>query len=263
MGRASGSPDWERAGLSHPYADLATLENFLSLPDDAALALLAAQEGGDGDRRARAPAVPRRARAQPDRLRGDLSEPRPGSHRGRDRVSRADARPRPALSAPGRGHLESEARRRARPSFAQPSSSRAARAAALERTAAVLIDYGIRSAEQGRRARRTFVQIDPPQPGRGRRRRAPSAWSPRTRARPDFVARLGRSSEDRTAHREVGAAAGASLRSCEGRGVPSAWRARGGVAMGAPAARPAASRAAARRCRSTPSAARRRAGESR
>ncbi len=37
--------DWERAGLLHPYSDLATLSNFVNLPDDAALALLAAQEG--------------------------------------------------------------------------------------------------------------------------------------------------------------------------------------------------------------------------
>ncbi len=36
--------DWERAGLLHPYSDLATLSNFMNLPDDAALALLAAQE---------------------------------------------------------------------------------------------------------------------------------------------------------------------------------------------------------------------------
>jgi aminoglycoside phosphotransferase (APT) family kinase protein len=36
--------DWERAGLLHPYSDLATLSNFTNLPDDAALALLEAQE---------------------------------------------------------------------------------------------------------------------------------------------------------------------------------------------------------------------------
>lgn len=37
--------DWERAGLLHPYSDLATLSNFMNLPDDAALSLLEAQEG--------------------------------------------------------------------------------------------------------------------------------------------------------------------------------------------------------------------------
>jgi aminoglycoside phosphotransferase (APT) family kinase protein len=37
--------DWERAGLLHPYSDLATLSNFMNLPEDAALALLEAQEG--------------------------------------------------------------------------------------------------------------------------------------------------------------------------------------------------------------------------
>jgi aminoglycoside phosphotransferase (APT) family kinase protein len=36
--------DWERAGLLHPYSDLATLTNFMNLPEDAALALLEAQE---------------------------------------------------------------------------------------------------------------------------------------------------------------------------------------------------------------------------
>ena len=37
--------DWERAGLLHPYSDLATLSNFMNLPEDGALALLEAQEG--------------------------------------------------------------------------------------------------------------------------------------------------------------------------------------------------------------------------
>ena len=36
--------DWERAGLAHPYIDLATICNFLSLPDDIALSLLEQQE---------------------------------------------------------------------------------------------------------------------------------------------------------------------------------------------------------------------------
>jgi aminoglycoside phosphotransferase (APT) family kinase protein len=36
--------DWERAGLAHPHADLATLTTFMNLPDAAAFALLAAQE---------------------------------------------------------------------------------------------------------------------------------------------------------------------------------------------------------------------------
>ena len=37
--------DWEVAGPDHPYADLATLANLLALPEEAALALLSAQEG--------------------------------------------------------------------------------------------------------------------------------------------------------------------------------------------------------------------------
>ena len=36
--------DWEAAGLSHPFYDLATLAMFLQLEDSAAHALLAAQE---------------------------------------------------------------------------------------------------------------------------------------------------------------------------------------------------------------------------
>lgn len=36
--------DWEGSGASHPYLDLATIANFLNLPDNAALGLLAAQE---------------------------------------------------------------------------------------------------------------------------------------------------------------------------------------------------------------------------
>ncbi len=36
--------DWERAGLAHPYLDLATICNFLSMPDEAALRLLEQQE---------------------------------------------------------------------------------------------------------------------------------------------------------------------------------------------------------------------------
>lgn len=36
--------DWERAGLSHPYLDLATMCNFLSMPDEAALSMLQQQE---------------------------------------------------------------------------------------------------------------------------------------------------------------------------------------------------------------------------
>ena len=36
--------DWDGAGLSHPYLDLATLANFLGLPDEAATGLLAMQE---------------------------------------------------------------------------------------------------------------------------------------------------------------------------------------------------------------------------
>ncbi|HZJ65312.1 MAG TPA: phosphotransferase [Kofleriaceae bacterium] len=36
--------DWDTAGAAHPYMDLATLSNFLNLPDGDALGLLAAQE---------------------------------------------------------------------------------------------------------------------------------------------------------------------------------------------------------------------------
>lgn len=36
--------DWERGGLAHPYLDLATICNFLSLPDDLASSLLERQE---------------------------------------------------------------------------------------------------------------------------------------------------------------------------------------------------------------------------
>ena len=36
--------DWERAGLAHPYLDLATISNFLSLPNEPALSLLEKQE---------------------------------------------------------------------------------------------------------------------------------------------------------------------------------------------------------------------------
>ncbi len=36
--------DWERAGLGHPYLDLATISVFLTLPEEAALALLQEQE---------------------------------------------------------------------------------------------------------------------------------------------------------------------------------------------------------------------------
>ncbi len=36
--------DWDGAGLCHPYLDLATISNFLSLPDEAATALLGMQE---------------------------------------------------------------------------------------------------------------------------------------------------------------------------------------------------------------------------
>jgi hypothetical protein len=43
--------DWERAGPDHPYADLATLATFLDLPEEAAFALLTAQEGGTPDAR--------------------------------------------------------------------------------------------------------------------------------------------------------------------------------------------------------------------
>jgi aminoglycoside phosphotransferase (APT) family kinase protein len=44
--------DWERAGLAHPYADLATLTMFMNLPAAAALALLATQERATLDDRA-------------------------------------------------------------------------------------------------------------------------------------------------------------------------------------------------------------------
>jgi aminoglycoside phosphotransferase (APT) family kinase protein len=43
-GRQVWLVDWERAGLAHPYLDLATFANFLDLPDEAALGLLAEQE---------------------------------------------------------------------------------------------------------------------------------------------------------------------------------------------------------------------------
>ena len=36
--------DWERAGLAHPYLDLATICNFLSIPERPALGLLEQQE---------------------------------------------------------------------------------------------------------------------------------------------------------------------------------------------------------------------------
>jgi len=36
--------DWERAGLAHPYLDLATICNFLSMPDQEALSMLEQQE---------------------------------------------------------------------------------------------------------------------------------------------------------------------------------------------------------------------------
>ena len=36
--------DWTTSGLAHPYLDLASLATFLSLPDEAALGLLSAQE---------------------------------------------------------------------------------------------------------------------------------------------------------------------------------------------------------------------------
>ncbi len=37
--------DWSASGITHPYYDLATISMFLLLADDAALALLAVQEG--------------------------------------------------------------------------------------------------------------------------------------------------------------------------------------------------------------------------
>jgi len=45
--------DWERAGPAHPYVDLATLSNFLDLPDEAGLGLLAGQERAELDGAAR------------------------------------------------------------------------------------------------------------------------------------------------------------------------------------------------------------------
>jgi aminoglycoside phosphotransferase (APT) family kinase protein len=36
--------DWERAGPGHPYVDLATFSNFMSMTDEVALGLLSAQE---------------------------------------------------------------------------------------------------------------------------------------------------------------------------------------------------------------------------
>jgi hypothetical protein len=36
--------DWERAGAAHPYLDVATVSNFLSLPAEAGLRLLEMQE---------------------------------------------------------------------------------------------------------------------------------------------------------------------------------------------------------------------------
>lgn len=42
--------DWERAELHHPYMDLATLANFLSLPDAAAVGFLAAIEKNSPDK---------------------------------------------------------------------------------------------------------------------------------------------------------------------------------------------------------------------
>lgn len=36
--------DWDGAGLSHPYMDLASIANFLGLPDEASTSLLAMQE---------------------------------------------------------------------------------------------------------------------------------------------------------------------------------------------------------------------------
>ena len=43
-GRQVWVVDWEQAGLAHPYLDLATMCNFLSMPDEAALSLLKQQE---------------------------------------------------------------------------------------------------------------------------------------------------------------------------------------------------------------------------
>jgi thiamine kinase-like enzyme len=41
--------DWDRAGLSHPYLDLASIANFLSLSDETATALLKLQEQSNID----------------------------------------------------------------------------------------------------------------------------------------------------------------------------------------------------------------------
>lgn len=46
--------DWEVAGLTHPYFDLATLALFLRLEDDVALALVASHDGAALDDRSRA-----------------------------------------------------------------------------------------------------------------------------------------------------------------------------------------------------------------
>jgi hypothetical protein len=43
-GRRVWLVDWERAGLAHPYLDLATICNFLTMPDEAALSMLEQQE---------------------------------------------------------------------------------------------------------------------------------------------------------------------------------------------------------------------------
>lgn len=43
-GRQVWLVDWDGAGLAHPYLDLATIANFLTLPNEAALSLLAQQE---------------------------------------------------------------------------------------------------------------------------------------------------------------------------------------------------------------------------
>ena len=47
--------DWERAGLAHPYRDMATFANLTNLSDDDALGLLAMQEGGEIGVTARCP----------------------------------------------------------------------------------------------------------------------------------------------------------------------------------------------------------------
>ena len=56
--------DWERCSPAHPYMDLATLATFAMLPDEAALALLAMQEGTaiDATERGRFQAARARAR---------------------------------------------------------------------------------------------------------------------------------------------------------------------------------------------------------